>query len=80
MNGKVFIEVTPDIFHQLIGYTVGEVSEGKNDVFIRFDKQVDNVYISREILMDDDGMHVSEDYVLDIIPNENDSNLAEKSA
>ena len=66
MKDKVFIATTPEIFQQLAGYTVGDVEINRDDVVIRFDKQVEHVLISREIMISDEGIHVTEDYVLDI--------------
>lgn len=66
MKDKVFIATTPEIFQRLVGYVVGDVEINRDSVVIRFDKQIDNVLISREVMLSDEVIYVTEDYVLDI--------------
>jgi hypothetical protein len=67
-KNKVYVETDPSIFQQLVGYLVGDVESEDCSTTVRFDKQVENVIISRELLFDDEGIHETEDYILDIIP------------
>jgi hypothetical protein len=76
MRSNTFGETTNNIFHKLCGYSVGDVQETEDAVFIRFDKQVENVIISAEIMLKDDGIYIAEDYVLDILPQETAVNNA----
>lgn len=71
-KSNIFIDVTSEVFHQLIGYSVGDVREDKSGTFVRFDKQIDNVIVSRDLSFSDDGIHESVDYVLDTLPEETD--------
>lgn len=68
MIKNIFSETTADVFHTLQGYMVGDVKNGNDGTIIRFDKQVENVFLSRNVLLDNDGIHVTDDFVLDILP------------
>lgn len=65
-----FYETTSDVFKTLIGYEIGEVKETDSEVIVRFDKKIENVFISRQVMFSDDGIHITDDYVLDILPKE----------
>jgi hypothetical protein len=64
-----FYETTTDVFNTLTGYTVGDVDIDDKSVITRFDKQIENVIISRRVMFNDDGISITDDYVLDILPN-----------
>lgn len=66
-----FYETTTDIFTILTGYEVGDVEVNEDCVITRFDKQVENVVISRRVMFDDDSISITDDYVLNILPKEN---------
>lgn len=63
-----FYETTTDVFNTLTGYTVGDVDVDDESVITRFDKQVENVIISRRVMFNDDGISITDDYVLNILP------------
>ena len=75
MNKKIpisdyFYETTTDVFNTLAGYVVGDVEIDGDVVIARFDKQIENVIISRRVMFSDEGISITEDYVLDILPKE----------
>lgn len=63
-----FYETTTDVFNTLAGYVVGDVEIVEDAVIVRFDKQIENVIISRRVMFNDDGISITDDYVLDILP------------
>ena len=63
-----FYETTSDVFKMLTGYTVGDVEIVEDAVIVRFDKKIENVIISRRVMFNDDGISITDDYVLDILP------------
>lgn len=68
-----FHEATTDVFTLLTGYVVGDVKIEDDCVITRFDKQIENVIISRRVMFNDDGIFITKDYVLDILPKEEKS-------
>jgi len=75
MNKKIpisdyFYETTTDVFNTLAGYVVGDVEIVEDAVIVRFDKQIENVIISRRVMFSDEGISITEDYVLNILPKE----------
>ena len=65
-----FYETTSDVFKMLTGYTVGDVEIVEDAVITRYDKKIENVIISRRVMFSDEGISITEDYVLDILPKE----------
>ena len=63
-----FYETTSDVFKMLTGYTVGDVEIVEDAVITRYDKKIENVIISRRVMFNDDGISITDDYVLDILP------------
>lgn len=70
MTENAFGETTFDVFYALTGYMVGDIQKTEKELIIRFDKQVENVIISRRVMFADDSIFVTGDYVLDILPKE----------
>lgn len=70
MIENAFGETTFDVFYALTGYMVGDIQKTEKELIIRFDKQVENVIISRRVMFADDSIFVTGDYVLDILPKE----------
>ena len=65
-----FYETTSDVFKMLTGYTVGDVEIEDDVVITRYDRKIENVIISRRVMINDDGISITDDYVLDILPKE----------
>jgi hypothetical protein len=70
-----FYETTSDVFKMLTGYTVGDVEIEDDVVITRYDKKIENVIISRRVMFNDDGISITDDYVLDILPKEQATSL-----
>lgn len=74
MKKFILNETDTSIFDSLVGYEVGYVENRETDVMVRFDKRVENVIISRELLLGDESIFISRDYVLDILPKDKEAN------
>lgn len=70
-----FYETTTDVFNTLAGYVVGDVEIVEDAVIVRFDKKIENMIISRRVMFSDEGISITEDYVLDILPKEQAASL-----
>jgi hypothetical protein len=70
-----FYETTSDVFKMLTGYTVGDVEIDDDVVITRYDKKIENVIISRRVMFNDDGISITDDYVLDILLKEQAASL-----
>ena len=71
---KSMVTITPgcNVLKELVGYTFGKVQIG-NDTsidnwYIRADKTVENVTISRDVRFDDDTYYIGKEYVSQIVP------------
>lgn len=67
---KVFGETDHGVFHSLVGYEVGDVQEVDDAMIIRFDKRVENIIISKEVMFNNDGIYITDDYLLDVLKEE----------
>lgn len=60
-----FNEITSDELVRLLGYTVNKVSEGDDSVVIEFTKQIDGAIVGIELMIEDNCMLMSQEYLID---------------
>lgn len=60
-----FNEITSDELVRLLGYTVNKVLEGDDSVVIEFTKQIDGAIVGIELMLEDNCMLMSQEYLID---------------